>query len=39
MKANAFVAIANKEITAMNAGAVLNKLLQISTGWVYTARR
>lgn len=37
MKANAYAAIANKEITAMNAGAVLNKLLQISCGWVYTS--
>jgi SNF2 family DNA or RNA helicase len=36
MEANAFTAIQNAEITAMNAGAVLNKLLQISTGWVYT---
>jgi SNF2 family DNA or RNA helicase len=36
MRDNAFAAIANKEITAMNAGAVLSKLLQISTGWVYT---
>jgi SNF2 family DNA or RNA helicase len=36
MKNNAYAAIASKEITAMNAGAVLQKLLQISTGWVYT---
>jgi SNF2 family DNA or RNA helicase len=36
MKANAYAAIASNEITAMNAGAVLNKLLQISAGWVYT---
>lgn len=35
MEEQAFVAIQNKEVTAMNAGAVLNKLLQISTGWVY----
>lgn len=35
MEETAFAAIANKEITAMNAGAVLNKLLQISTGYVY----
>ena len=35
MEDNAYAAIANKEITAMNAGAVLNKLLQISTGYVY----
>lgn len=37
MKANAYAAVAAKEITAQNAGAVLNKLLQISAGWVYTA--
>ena len=36
MEEHAFTAISNKEITAMNAGAVLNKLLQISTGYVYT---
>jgi SNF2 family DNA or RNA helicase len=36
MEEHAFTAIANKEITAMNAGAVLSKLLQISTGYVYT---
>lgn len=30
-------AIANKEITAANAGAVMSKLLQVSTGWVYSA--
>ena len=36
MEEHAFSAIANREITAMNAGAVLNKLLQISTGYVYT---
>jgi SNF2 family DNA or RNA helicase len=36
MKNSAYAAIASKEITAMNAGAVLQKLLQISTGWVYT---
>jgi SNF2 family DNA or RNA helicase len=35
MKAHAFAAIAANEITAVNAGAVLNKLLQISLGWVY----
>lgn len=39
IKLNAYAAIANKEITAMNAGAVLSKLLQISTGWVYTRDR
>ena len=36
MEREAYAAIQNNEITAMNAGAVLNKLLQISTGWVYT---
>ena len=36
MEEHAFTAIQSKEITAMNAGAVLNKLLQISTGYVYT---
>lgn len=36
MKDNAYAAIAAQEITAMNAGAVLNKLLQISAGWVYS---
>ena len=36
MEEHAHTLIANKEITAMNAGAVLNKLLQISTGYVYT---
>lgn len=28
-------AIGNHEITAANAGAVMNKLLQVATGWVY----
>lgn len=36
MEEHAHTLIASKEITAMNAGAVLNKLLQISTGYVYT---
>lgn len=36
MEAAAYTMIAKQEITAMNAGAVLNKLLQISTGYVYT---
>lgn len=31
-----YVALKNGEITAANAGAVLNKLLQISCGYVYT---
>lgn len=29
------VDVANKQITAANAGAAMNKLLQISTGWLY----
>jgi len=36
MEDHAHTLVANKEITAMNAGAVLSKLLQISTGYVYT---
>jgi len=36
MKNAAFAQIAQNKITAMNEGAVLNKLLQISCGWVYT---
>lgn len=36
MESFAHTAIQNKTITAMNAGAVLNKLLQISCGYVYT---
>lgn len=35
MEEQAFTMVSNKEITAMNAGAVLSKLLQISTGYVY----
>lgn len=35
MEAQAHAEIASGSITAMNAGAVLNKLLQISCGWVY----
>lgn len=30
------VMIKNKEVTALNAGAAMNKLLQIAGGWVYT---
>lgn len=30
-------AVASKEITAANAGAVMSKLLQVATGWVYSA--
>jgi SNF2 family DNA or RNA helicase len=36
MKLKAYAQIQASEITAMNAGAVLSKLLQISCGWVYT---
>lgn len=36
MKEHAIAQVAANEITAMNAGAVLSKLLQISTGYVYT---
>lgn len=39
MEEQAHTMIQNKEITAMNAGAVLNKLLQISTGFVYTREK
>lgn len=34
-----YAAVENKEITAANAGAAMNKLLQVSTGWVYTAEK
>lgn len=37
MEKVATVAIENKTITAANAGAVLQKLLQISCGWVYNS--
>jgi hypothetical protein len=30
--------VKNKQITAVNAGAAMNKLLQIAGGWVYTKR-
>lgn len=30
------VMVANKQITALNAGAAMNKLLQVAAGWVYT---
>lgn len=36
MERHAHVMVASNEITAMNAGAVLMKLLQISTGYVYS---
>jgi SNF2 family DNA or RNA helicase len=37
MAEHAHVAVLNKEITAANAAAVMSKLLQVSTGWVYSA--
>lgn len=36
MEQHAFAAVNNQEITAMNAGVVLNKLLQISLGYAYS---
>lgn len=30
------IMVANKEITALNAGAAMGKLLQVATGWVYS---
>jgi SNF2 family DNA or RNA helicase len=36
MEEHAFAAVASEEITAVNAGVVLNKLLQISLGYVYS---
>lgn len=38
MEKHAIASIAAEKITAVNAGAVLSKLLQISTGWVYTSQ-
>ena len=35
--ATCFAAVQNQQITAANAGAAMSKLLQISTGWVYTS--
>jgi SNF2 family DNA or RNA helicase len=34
-----YAAVQSHEITAANAGAVMMKLLQISTGWVYSKKR
>ena len=34
-----YAAVQNYEITAANAGAVMMKLLQVSTGWVYSRTR
>ena len=39
MELHALAKVASHEITAMNAGVVLLKLLQISTGYVYTKDR
>lgn len=39
MEKEAFVAVRSGQITAMNAGVVLSKLLQIACGWVYTTDR
>lgn len=36
IKNHCFSLLGNQSITAVNAGAALNKLLQISLGWVYT---
>ena len=35
LKAQCYAAVHSQEITAANAGAVMMKLLQVSTGWVY----
>ena len=34
---HAHAAVKSKEITAANAGAVMSKLLQVATGWVYSS--
>lgn len=34
-----YAAVSSHEITAANAGAVMQKLLQVSTGWVYSKDR
>lgn len=39
IRKNAYIAYDKHEITAVNAGAVYNKLLQISMGYVYSAKR
>lgn len=39
LRQHAHAMIKNEEITAANAGAVLNKLLQVSMGYVYTSTR
>lgn len=35
----AIAAVAAKEVTAMNAGVLMNKLLQVSCGWIYDSKR
>src|SRR5262249_49054713 len=35
LRKDAFAMVGNQTITAVNAGAALNKLLQVSLGWVY----
>jgi len=39
MSSYCYSAVQSGEITAANAGALMNKLLQVSTGWVYTSDR
>jgi SNF2 family DNA or RNA helicase len=36
IRQHCFAAVGNQAITAVNAGAALNKMLQISLGWVYS---
>jgi SNF2 family DNA or RNA helicase len=38
LRLHAYSLVDNHEITAANAGAALNKLLQVSLGWVYNAK-
>ena len=39
LAAQCYAAVQSHEITAANAGAVMMKLLQVSTGWVYSKTR
>jgi SNF2 family DNA or RNA helicase len=39
LMASCHAAVNNQEITAANAGAVMMKLLQVATGWVYDTQR
>lgn len=39
LRKHAYALVATKEITAANAGAVLQKLLQVSLGWVYSGSK